>query len=99
VADPLSELKKNGVYYVFHNDPAAGPSYAIVELDQGTFMYAFSNAAAAQRLADEIGGVVHWHPDLAEVFAAFPDELAGLVLDVDLETGEGWLLRAEDLED
>jgi len=99
VADPLSELKKNGVYYVFHNDPAAGPSYAIVELDPGTFMYAFSNAAAAQRLADEIGGVVHWHPDLAEVFAAFPEELAGLVLDVDLETGEGWLLRAEDLED
>ena len=99
MADPLSELKKNGVYYVFQNDPAAGPSYAVVELDQGVFMYAFSSADRARSLAEEIGGVVHWHPDLAEVFAAFPDDLAGLVLDVDLETGEGWLLRAEDLED
>ncbi len=99
MADPLAELKKNGVYYVFQNDPEEGPSYAVVELDQGTFMYAFSTAAGARRLAEKIGGVVHWHPDLAEVFAAFPAEVVGLVLDVNLETGEGWLLHPEDLED
>ncbi|WP_457636557.1 hypothetical protein [Oceanithermus sp.] len=99
MVDPLSEIRKNGVYYVFHNDPDEGPSYAVVELDQGVFMYAFSTAAGARRLAEETGGVVHWHPDVGEVFAALPGELAGLILDVDLDTGEGWLLRPEDLKE
>jgi len=98
VADPLQLLRENGVYYVYGSDPEAGPSYAVVELDEGVFMYAFSSAARARPLAEEIGGVVHWHPSLEEVVAAFPEGLAGLVVDVDLESGEGWLLRLEELK-
>jgi len=99
VDDPLTALKENGVYYVFNSDPDEGPSYAVVELDEGLFMYAFSSAEKARPLAEEIGGVVHWHPDLGEVFAVFPEEVAGIVLDVDLDTGEGWLLRRQDLSE
>ncbi|WP_293172360.1 hypothetical protein [Oceanithermus sp.] len=93
----LRKLEENGVYYVAQVDDAEGVSYATVELDGELFMYAFSSADLARPLAEAAGGRVHWHPDLAEVFAAFPDELAGLVIDVDLDSGEGWLLRREEL--
>ena len=74
-----------------------GVSYATVELDGELFMYAFSSAERARPLAEAAGGRVHWHPELTGVFEAFPDELAGLVVDVDLESGEGWLLRADEV--
>ncbi len=99
MADLLAKLKQDGVYYVFQNDPQDGPSYAIVELDDGAYMYAFSSAEKARALAAEIGGVVHWHPELREVFAAFPEGVQGMVVDVDLASGEGWLLRPQDLEE
>ncbi len=91
------KLQEDGVYYVAQVDDAEGVSYATVELDGELFMYAFSTAEAARPLAEAVGGRVHWHPVLAEVFEAFPGELAGLVLDVDLETGEGWLLRPDEI--
>ena len=97
--DPLATIKKNGVYYVLGGNSDEGPSYAVVELDEGLFMYAFSSAEKARPLAEETGGVVRWHPDLGEVFAAFPEGVAGIVLNVDLDTGEGWLLRRRDLDE
>ena len=93
----LRKLREDGVYYVAQTGDVEGVSYASVELDGELFMYAFSSAEAARPLAEAMGGRVHWHPVLAEVFEAFPEELAGLVVDVDLETGEGWLLRPDEL--
>ncbi|GEM_PF-2344219 len=98
MADVLDSLRENGVYFIVQAGKGAGVSYAVVELDQGWFMYAFSSAAKARRLAREVDGVVHWHPELQEVFAALPPDVVGLVLDVDPESGEGWLLRADDLQ-
>ncbi|WP_457633031.1 hypothetical protein [Oceanithermus desulfurans] len=93
----LRKLQEEGVYYVAQVDDAEGVSYATVELEGELFMYAFSSAEAARPLAEAVGGRVHWHPVLMEVFEAFPEELAGLVVDVDLETGEGWLLRPDEV--
>ena len=93
----LRKLQEDGVYYVAQTGDVEGVSYASVELDGELFMYAFSSAEAARPLAEAMGGRVHWHPVLAEVFEAFPEELAGLVVDLDLETGEGWLLRPDEL--
>lgn len=93
----LRKLQEEGVYYVVQVDDAEGVSYATVELDGDLFMYAFTSAEAARPLAEASGGRVHWHPVLSEVLEVFPDELAGLVVDVDLETGEGWLLRTDEV--
>ncbi|HHO57686.1 MAG TPA: hypothetical protein ENJ85_00775 [Oceanithermus profundus] len=93
----MDKLREDGVYYVAQVSEHEGVSYATVELEGELFMYAFSSAERARPLAEAVGGRVHWHPVLTEVFEAFPEELAGLVVDVDLETGEGWLLRTDEV--
>ncbi len=94
--DLLRSLRENGVYFVAQTDEVEGVSYATVEIAGELFMYAFSSAEAARPLAEAAGGRVHWHPELSEVLAVFPEGLAGLVVDVDPDSGEGWLLRAEE---
>jgi len=84
----------SGVYYLVSEGPG-GPEYALVPLEEGLFLLAFSSPEAAEAAAAEHGGEVGYFPDPRALPPGLPG-VRGLFLDPDAE-GEGLVVYWEDL--
>ncbi len=93
--DRLSRIRREGVYYLFEEGPE-GPLYATLELDDGTYLYAFSEEELARALARRFGAEVGYFPEPAAIAEGLPG-VRGLLLDFDPETEEAYRVRWEEL--
>jgi len=92
----VSRLFPEGVYYLYLMGPD-GPEYASVLLDDGRYLYAFSNQDAARALAERLGAEVGYFPTPADLFYGLPPGTRGFLLDYDPVAGEGYRVRREEL--
>ncbi len=92
----MGDLLSEGVYYLFLEGPE-GPEYATVLLEDGRYLYAFREEAAARALARRLQAEVGYFPTPKDLFAGLPEDTRGFLLDFDPETGEGFRVRREEL--
>ncbi len=93
--DPLSRIREEGLYYLFEEGPE-GPSYATYELEDGLYLYAFSDEEKARALAERWGAEVGYFPEPTALAEGLP-EVRGLLLDYDPTTEEAYRVRWEEL--
>jgi len=92
----IERLKSEGVYYLFQVGPE-GPEYALAELEDGPYLYAFTDEAKARAVAERFDAEVGYFPTPADLFFGLPPETRGLVVDFDPETGEAYRVAREAL--
>ncbi len=92
----LTRLKQEGVYFLFR-EREDGPEYALADLEDGRYLFAFTTEAKAQVLARMWDAEVGYHPEPEAVFYGLPPEARGLVVDFDPESEEAYLVRREEL--
>jgi len=93
--DLLERIRRDGVFYLFR-EGAEGPHYAALELEDGLYLYAFSDESRAQALAERLDAEVGYFPEPAALAEGLPG-MRGLLLDYDPGTGEGYRVRWEEL--
>lgn len=92
----IERLKSEGVYYLFQVGPE-GPEYALAELEDGPYLYAFTDEKKARAVAERFDAEVGYFPTPADLFFGLPPETRGLVVDFDPETGEAYRVTREAL--
>ena len=93
--DLLERIRRDGVFYLFQ-EGAEGPHYATLELEDGPYLYAFSDEAQARVLAERLDAEVGYFPEPAALADGLPG-VRGLLLDFDPETEEAYRVRWEEL--
>jgi len=93
--DPREKIQQEGVYYLYEEGPE-GPHYAAFELDDGFYLYAFSDEEKARLFASRWDAQVGYFPDPKAMADGLP-EMRGLLLDLDPETEEAYRIRWEEL--
>ena len=91
----LERLRREGVYYLFEERPE-GPLYATLELDDGPYLYAFSEERTARAWAERLDAEVGYFPEPRALAEGLPG-VRGLLLDFDPETEEAFRVRWEEL--
>ena len=94
--DRLDRIRREGVYYLFQEGPE-GPLYATLELDDGFYLYAFSDERLARALSERWQARVGYFPDPRALEPGLPQGTRGILLDYDPEVGEAWRVRWEEL--
>jgi len=89
------ELLSEGVYFLFVEGPE-GPEYATFELDDGLYLYAFSDEEKARAFAERFGAEVGYFPEPGALAEGLPGT-RGLILDYDPKTEEAYRVRWEEL--
>jgi len=93
---PTSSRRPDGWWPRPPGSPGSRPLYATLELDDGTYLYAFSEEERARALARRFGAEVGYFPEPAAIAEGLPG-VRGLLLDFDPETEEAYRVRWEEL--